>query len=305
MKTTKTITGLSLAALLALTACGDDNSNEETEAQEPENQAEETEENGTEENGTEEEGPEENEKHAELEEDIRDTVETWIENNDADMELITEYERSEVVPDGEGGETEETETLDTIGVETLRDVEADGPIIGFHIYAVDSSGELPDEDLARDLAYHVYEEHFDEGDLAEAEALSLSVCEDHRDTINPDCHTPTMDEEGHQQWLDQQQEAQDEEDSVAGAQLLEDEGVEELVSFFGDQGYSIAADDIETEYREAGNRVQFTLYSDDLGISSSDRLDIAGEAEDHLESFAEDHGAIDAETTDIAVSIQP
>lgn len=296
--TTKTITGLSLAALLALTACGDDNGVEETEGQEPENQAEETEENGTE-----EEGPEENEKHAELEEDIRDTVETWIENNDADMELITEYERSEVVPDGEGGETEETETLDTIGVETLRDVEADGPITGLHIYAVDSSGELPDEDLARDLAYHVYEEHFDDEELSEA--LSLSVCEDHRDTINPDCHTPTMDEEGHQQWLDQQQEAQDEEDSVAGAQLLEDEGVEELVSFFGDQGYSIAADDIETEYREAGNRVQFTLYSDDLGISSSDRLGIAGEAEDHLESFAEDHGAIDAETTDIAVSIQP
>ncbi|MDR8019226.1 hypothetical protein [Nesterenkonia aerolata] len=291
MKTTKTITGLSLAALLALTACGDDNGDQETEAQEPENQAEETEENGTEEEA-EEEGSEEDEKHAELEEDIRDTVETWIEDNDADMELVTEHERLGTEP----------ETLDTIGVETLRDVEADGPIAGLHIYAVDSSGELPDEDLARDLAYHVYDEHFDEEELAEA---GLAVYEDHLATGAPDSHSFPMDDEGHQQWLDQQQEVRDEEDSVADAQLLEGEGVEELVSFFGDQGYSITADDIETEYREADNRVQFTLYSDDLGISSSDRLDLAWEAEDHLESFAEDHDEIDAETTNIAVSIRP
>ncbi|GAA1450974.1 hypothetical protein ACFP47_11475 [Nesterenkonia lacusekhoensis] len=76
MKNTKTITGLSLAALLALTACGDDNGNEETEAQEPENQAEE--------NGTEEESEEESsEEDAEaVEAEIREVVEPFLDEQD-------------------------------------------------------------------------------------------------------------------------------------------------------------------------------------------------------------------------------
>lgn len=78
MKNTKTITGLSLAALLALTACGDDNGVEETEGQESENQAEE---NGSEEEAEEgAEGADLDEVEALLEEYVSDgTVEEIVE----------------------------------------------------------------------------------------------------------------------------------------------------------------------------------------------------------------------------------